>query len=247
MTPRRKRLPDAGRAALQLTAPTALSERFVAAQRERFQAVAEHAYFTRFGAEATPAQMRKALLGFYPLIEAFPRWMGTVLSRIDAGERPRAAEARDWYVRNITVEERHREWWIDCGIPLGLSPDDFTRHRPPAAMEAHQHFLFHVVHEGSVAEAAAALNYAVEGATGQWARRMRTAARARFQALGLRFDDRALRWVDAHAGYDDAHPAEALEVVKIFATDEASMAQAAEAAVRSLEYYAMALDEALRA
>ena len=50
-----------------------------------------------------------------------------------------------------------------------------------------------------------------------------------------------------HASYDDTHPAEALEVVKIFATDEASMARAADAAVRSLEYYEMALDDALRA
>src|SRR5205823_8893652 len=112
---------------------------------------------------------------------------------------------------------------------------------------AHQHFLFRVVHEGSVAEAAAALNYAVEGATGEWTRTMRSATRTRFEALGIRFDARALRWFDAHAEYDDQHPAEALEVVKIFATDEAAMARAAEAAVRSLEYYAMALDDVLRA
>jgi pyrroloquinoline quinone (PQQ) biosynthesis protein C len=224
-----------------------LSERFVAAQRERFQAVAEHPFFTRFDFEATSAQMRKGLLGFYPLIESFPRWMATVLSRIDAHQRPRAAEAREWYIRNISLEERHRQWWIDCGAPLGLEPRDFGLHRPTAAMEAHQHYLFHVVHEGTIAEAAAALNYAVEGATGSWTRIMRTAARSRLGVLGIRFEERALRWLDAHAGYDDLHPLEALEVVKIFATDEASMMQAAAAAVRSLEYYEMALDDALRA
>src|SRR5260221_10624581 len=58
---------------------------------------------------------------------------------------------------------------------------------------------------------------------------------------------RSDRRMDAHAEYDDRHPAEALEVVKIFATDEASMMRAAQAALRSLEYYEMALDDALRA
>ncbi len=238
---------SSGRSALQLTAPTELSESFLAVQRERFQAVAEHPFFTRYASEATPAQMRKALLGFYPLIDAFPRWMATVLSRIDPNERPRAGEAREWYGRNIVIEERHRDWWIDSGVPLGLKPDDFAAHRPTAAMEAHPNYLYRVVQTASVAEAAAALNYAVEGATGEWTRKMRTAARARFEALGIKFSNRALRWFDAHAEYDDRHPAEALEVVKIFATDEASMMRAAQAALRSLEYYEMALDDALRA
>jgi pyrroloquinoline quinone (PQQ) biosynthesis protein C len=232
---------------MKLTGPTALSERFLAAQREQFKAVAEHPFFTRFAKEATPAQIRKALLGFYPLIDDFPRWMATVLERIDPKERPRADEAREWYRRNIALEKRHRRWWIDCGVPVGLTKRDYAGHRPTAAMEAQQHYLYRVVHEGTVAEAAAALNYAVEGATGEWTRRMREAARTRYGALHLAFDDRALRWVDVHASYDDTHPAEALEVVKVFADDEASMARAADAAVRSLEYYVMALDDALRA
>ena len=234
-------------ARMTLTEPTKLSERFLAAQREPFKAVAEHTFFTHFAKEGTPAQIRKALLGFYPLIDSFPRWMATVLERIDPRERPRAGEARDWYRRNITIEKRHRRWWIDCGAPVGLTKRDYAVHRPTAMMEAQQHYLYRVVHEGTVAEAAAALNYAVEGATGEWTRRMRDAARTRYGTLKLDFDDRALRWVDVHASYDDTHPAEALEVVKIFATDEASMARAADAAVRSLEYYEMALDDALRA
>lgn len=232
---------------VELTPATELSERFLAAQREQFRAVAEHPFFTRFADQATPAQMRKGLLGFYPLIEAFPRHMAMVLSRIEAHSRPRADEARDWLMKNIAVEEKHREWWIDCGGPLGLAPADFAAHRPTPPMEAHQHYLWRVVREGSVAEAVAALNYAVEGATGEWTRKMRVATRARFEKLGIVFSDRALRWFDAHAEYDDKHPAEALEVVKIFAGDEAAMARAAAAAVRSLEYYRMALDDALLA
>jgi pyrroloquinoline quinone (PQQ) biosynthesis protein C len=231
---------------MRLTPPTELSSRFVAAQADAFAAVARHPFFTSFSSVTEP-QLRKALLGFYPLIESFPRMMATVLSRIEPAAFPRAGDAREWYLGNIAVEERHRAWWIDCGAPLGLTSADFTSARPSLAMEAQQHFLFRVVHEGSVAEAAAALNYAVEGATGEWTRALRSAARARFEALGLRFSKRALRWVDAHAAYDDKHPAEALEVVKIFAPDEVTMSRAATAAIRSLEYYAMALSDALAA
>ena len=228
---------------MELTAPTEWSERFVAAVRAPFEAVARHRFFTTYADEATPEQMRKALLGFYPLIEEFPRHMAMILSRIDAHARPRAAEARDWLMRNIAVEERHREWWIDCGKPLGLAAHDFARHVPPPQIEAHQHFLWRAVRERPVADAVAALNYAVEGATGEWTRKMRSAARERFEKLGIRFDPRSLKWFDAHAEYDDKHPVEALEVVKIFATDEPATLRAAAAAARSLEYYKLALDE----
>lgn len=229
---------------MKLTPDTVLSARFVAGQREALRAVAGHPFFSGF-ASVTQPQLRKALLGFYPLIESFPRMMATVLSRIDPAVSPRAGEAREWYLGNIALEERHRAWWIDCGAPLGLSAADFRSARPSVAMEAQQNFLFRIVHEGSVAEAAAALNYAVEGATGEWARALRAAVRARFEQLGLRFGKRALRWVDAHAAYDDKHPAEALEVIKIFASDEPAMTRATAAAIRSLEYYAMALTDAL--
>lgn len=230
---------------MKLTPATELTESFLAASREKFAAVARHPFFVDYERAATPEQMRKALLGFFPLIESFPRWMETVAARIEPQSAPRADEARDWYARNIRIEERHRDWWIDCGAPLGLREPDFAGARPTAIMEAHQHYLYRVVHEGSVAEAAAALNWAVEGATGDWTRGMRKATRARFEALGIRFSAKALRWFDAHAEYDDQHPLEALEVVKIFAPDAASMARAARAAERSLEYYKLALDDLL--
>src|SRR5207248_658579 len=122
-------------ARMTLTEPTKLSERFLAAQREPFKAVAEHPFFTRFAKEATPAQIRKALLGFYPLIDSFPRWMTAVLERIDAKASPRADEARKWYRRNIAVEKRHRNWWLDCGVPWGLTKRDYAAFHPTPAME----------------------------------------------------------------------------------------------------------------
>ena len=232
---------------LEITPNTALTELFLSAIRVQFDAVTGHRFFTRFKDEATLAQMRRGLLGFYGMIEIFPRLMSTILARIDPHERAGAAEARDWFIRNISLEERHREWWIDTGGALGLSERDFGRYRASAAMEAHRHYLYYVVHAGSIGEAVAAVNYAVEGATGIWTRQLRTSARARFQTLGIEFTPQTLRWFDVHAEYDDKHPMEALEIVKLYCPDEPSMTRAADAAARSLEFYAMALDDALRA
>lgn len=236
--PRRRR-------GLMLTGPTRLIESFREQVRAPLGTVAAHPYFARFGEHATPAQMKKALLGFYPLIEQFPQYMAAMLARIDGGSNARAEEARSWLMKNISVEERHREWWLDWGAPLGLSEADFVAHRPTARMEAHTHFLYYVARARPIGEAFAAVNYAVEGATGIWAREMCQSFRKRLSALGLAdVGGRAARWLDAHAEYDDAHPVEALELVKVFCPDARSMDLAAQAAVRSLEYYTLALDDA---
>ena len=221
---------------MKLTPPSELSEWFVAEVRPAMLAVAEHPFFAGFGS-VSEAQIRKALLGFYPLIESFPAWMSVVHRRLPEGD------AREWYARNIRVEKRHAKWWIDCGAPFGLTRADFVSAVSPAAMAAQREFLAAIVRDGSIAEAAAALNYAVEGATGEWTRVMQKSARDRYATLGLHFKDKALRWVDAHAAYDDLHPAEALEVVKAFADNGAV---AAKAAIRSLDLYRRALDELAR-
>jgi len=232
---------------MKVTAPTPLTDLFLERVRSPFDAVAGHGYFRGF-IEGTidAARCRKGLLGFYPLVEAFPRYMALTLARVGSHDRPRAEEARSWLMRNIATEERHRDWWVDLGRPLGLKPADFGAARPTAAMDAPNHYLFRVASTGSVAEAVAAVNYAVEGTTGVWTKRVAEAVPAMAGRLGLRVDARATRWLAAHADYDDRHPVEALEIVKVYAADEAEMGRAADAAVRSLEYMRIALDDALR-
>ena len=243
MRPRRKAVEG-----LEITPETALSRLFAERTRAPLDAVATHEYFRLFADEAiTRAQVEKGILGFYPLIEAFPRYMAITLARMDPHERPRAAEARGWLMRNIATEEKHREWWLDLGRPFGFAPEDFAAARPSAAMDVQNHFLFHVTSAGVIAEAIAANNFAVEGATGVWTKVVAAMSSATAKRLRIEVDERALRWLVAHADYDDLHPVEALEIVKIYATDEAAMERAAGSAVRSLEYYAMALDDALEA
>lgn len=235
------------RRGLQLTGDTALSLRFTRAVQPSFDAVARHPYFAAFARDLTLAQLHKGMLGFYPTVEAFPRFMAAILSRIEPRAEKRSNEARSWLMRNISVEEKHREWWVDAGEPLGLDEGHYLEHRPSAKMAAQSHFLFEMSHAAPIGEAVAAVNYAVEGATGVWAREMQSSFRTRLESLGLPATGRVVRWLDAHAQYDDIHPIEALEVVKIFCPGEAAMDRAAQAAVRSLDYYAMALDDALEA
>src|SRR5262249_11415193 len=114
-------------------------------------------------------------------------------------------------------------------------------------MDAPNRYLEQVAAKGSVAEAVAAVNYALEGATGVWTRATLPTLSALGERYGYRATGRSLRWLRAHARYDDRHPVEALEVVKVYATDRSAVAKAADAATRSLDYLGAALDDALAA
>ena len=199
---------------MHLTPATPLSELFAEIVRPQMDAVASHTLFRRLeDASVTLAQCRKGLLGFYPLVEAFPRYMSLTLAKVGSHDLPRAAEARAWLMNNIRTEAMHAKWWVDWGRPVGLEPADFAAAQPSAAMDAQNHFLFRVATTGTIAEAAAAVNYAVEGATGIWTKTVAPAIPRIGEKHGFELDRRAMRWLEAHADYDDAHPREALEVV----------------------------------
>lgn len=239
---------------MRLTEATALSKDFVERVRPAMDAVTNHDYFRRASdSSLTLAQARKALLGFYPLVEAFPRYMGLTLAKMESGDherdhdRARAGEARRWISTNVRTEARHARWWVDWGRGFGIAADEFSHARATADMDAPNRYLQQVASTGSVAEAVAAVNYALEGATGIWTRATLPALSHLGERYGYRATGRSLRWLRAHARYDDRHPVEALEVVKVYATDEAAVAKAASAAIRSLDYLAAALEDALAA
>jgi pyrroloquinoline quinone (PQQ) biosynthesis protein C len=231
---------------MDLTRPTPLSSAFVDEVHPAMCRVTEHEFFRRLSsARATLGQCRKGLLGFFPLVEAFPRYMGLTLERLGSDDRPRADEARAWLEENIRTEGRHARWWRDWGRAFGISADEFQHARATPAMDAPNHYLREVARSGSVAEAVAAVNYAIEGTTGVWTRTLLPSLPRLGETLGLALPERSLRWVRAHARYDDRHPIEALEIVKVFAADEATRSSAARAAIRSLEFLVAALDDAL--
>jgi pyrroloquinoline quinone (PQQ) biosynthesis protein C len=64
----------------------------------------------------------------------------------------------------------------------------------------------------SLAASLAAVNYGVEGATGEWSRILYES-----ESFAAQYPEQrrrgSLRWLQLHAAYDDEHPWEALEIV----------------------------------
>jgi Pyrroloquinoline quinone (Coenzyme PQQ) biosynthesis protein C len=163
--------------------------------------------------------------------------MGVTLGRTTFGRRPGDILARDWLIGNIRTEALHAQWYIDWAIGLGLSYEEMVDHRPGPEVAALQEYLWSMAYRGTLAEAFGAINYAIEGTTGEWTRLVMPAFRER-----LGDGDQALMWLTEHAEYDDAHPREALELIKITITGEEERQTVEEAIRLSLQLFRRGFD-----
>jgi pyrroloquinoline quinone (PQQ) biosynthesis protein C len=181
----------------------------MAARRER---VAGHRLFL---------QMRDAALSFgaarnffirvWPVIEQFPQYMGRNLAKLEYG-RAGHDLARVFLTRNVRVEQSHADYWVEWAEASGVLREDLLRGSQGAASAALPHWCWYVCDREPLATAMAATNYAIEGVTGEWAQRVCSSDRYA-QSLPQAKRKSGMRWLRAHARYDDAHPWEALEVV----------------------------------
>lgn len=208
-------------------------------------AIAGHPLFTAMAAgELTLARFRHALLNFYPLVGNFPHFMALTLARTHEVQAPGVLEARDWLINNIRIEQRHLYWYRDWAMGFGVSARELDECLPPPAMDAINHFLWHVNQRASIAESIAATNLAIEWATGDWTRSVVKGMRIYAERGEMVLDRRTMAWLRAHAHYDDAHPYEAMELVKRLCGDDAALQQKCfRAARRGMEYYLLALDD----
>jgi len=94
------------------------------------------------------------------------------------------------------------------GAGLGIEPQELYAHRAIPEVAALADWLWSVSYRGRLAEAVAAVNYAIEGPLASG--RNGCCRRSRPKRPG----GQATTWLRAHARYDDAHPHEALEIVK---------------------------------
>jgi pyrroloquinoline quinone (PQQ) biosynthesis protein C len=206
--------------------------------------ISGHPLFREMAAgELSPARFRHALLNFYPLVGNFPHYMALNLAKAHQGFRPGMLEARDWLINNIKIEQRHLYWYRDWATGFGISEEALDRACPPAAMDAVNHYLWHINQRGSVAEGIAATNLAIEWATGDWTVSVVHGMKSYAERGIARIDRRSMAWLRAHAHYDDAHPYEAMELIKHLCQGEAEQQSAHAAARRGMEYYLMALDD----
>jgi pyrroloquinoline quinone (PQQ) biosynthesis protein C len=158
---------------------------------------------------------RRVLCDFFLIVEGFPKYMALSLSKTTYGKRDGDARVRRWLLQNIAVEGRHAEWYLDWLEAVGVTPADAVAHVGcPEVRALHDH-LWESCANGSLAEGIAAANWAIEGVTGIWSRGVAPTFRG-YEHDGVRIDAKSMMWLNAHARYDDAHPDEALEALKLY-------------------------------
>lgn len=211
-------------------------------------AVVDHEIFRRMHEGALPpAAMRRFLAGFWPVIEQFPQYMAMNLLKVRYELGPAHALTRKYLIRNIRVEQNHVEYWIDWAHGHGMSRDDLLSGWRSGATDALSHWCWHTCERDSLSVAMAASNYAIEGATGEWAAFV---CGSPTYELGFPEDVRkaAMKWLRVHAHYDDTHPWEALEIIAMLNGHRAQQREIAkiEAAInKSYEYMRAAFDQCL--
>ena len=177
------------------------------------QRVVDHPLFALMRDAKLPlSALRRFLVGVWPTIEQFPRFMAMNLKKITYADSAGEDMARRYLIQNIRVEQKHAEHWVAWAASAGLTLNDLRTADDVEGMHALSHWCWYVCDTASLAVAIAATNYAVEGATGEWSCVVcSTDAYAQSIAPDIRVS--AMRWLRVHAEYDDTHPWEALEVI----------------------------------
>lgn len=155
---------------------------------------------------------RDFMVGVWPVIERFPGYMALNLLKTRYGRSQGENMARRWLVRNIRVEQNHADYWLDWAEGAGVSRDDVLNGTTPFGTEALANWCEEVSRSAPLAAGMIATNYAVEGATGQWAQLVYEST-AYAESFPKDIRAHSLRWLHLHAAYDDTHPWEALEIV----------------------------------
>jgi pyrroloquinoline quinone (PQQ) biosynthesis protein C len=206
--------------------------------------ITRSALFTNIANGTLPVEgVRFAIKNFYPVIESFPQYLGLMLGKAPQGQSKAAAAARQWVLENLHVEQRHAAWFVDLAAGFGLARSDFANPIvPPPEMDAINNYLWRICAQGTFVECLGAVNFAMEGPTADWTRFTRDGFRTYDGRHGVKFSARTMAWVDAHAVYDDDHVEGALRLMGLLAKTPTEQNAASAAALRSLQYYVMAIE-----
>ena len=210
--------------------------------------VVDHELFSLMRDARLPdSAMRRFLLGAWPTIEQFPQFMAMSLKKVNFGNSPGEDMARRFLIQNIRVEQKHAEHWIEWARSVDLSLADLRNGGDLHGIYALSHWCWYVCHRAPLAVAIAATNYAVEGATGEWA--CVVCSKSTYaDSLPAVMRGPATRWLRVHAEYDDTHPWEALDIIATLLGNAPPPAEieAVRRAIRtSYGYIEMGLDDSL--
>lgn len=155
---------------------------------------------------------RNFLVGAWPVVDQFPHYMALNLLKTRFGRSQGEDMARRWLIRNMRIEQNHAKYWRDWAVACGVSHEDLINGAAPPGTSSLSKWIFGVCERENLATAMAAANYAIEGATGEWAWSVVSTPDYE-NSFDKNVRRKATRWLRAHAEYDDVHPWEALEIV----------------------------------
>ena len=168
-----------------------------ASQKRR---VVQHELFSLMRDARLPLPvMQRFLVGVWPTIEQFPRFMAMNLKKAGYGEGAGVDMARRYLIQNIRVEQKHAEHWANWAGAAGLSLDDLRSGVDTEELQALAHWCWYVCDHADLAVAMAATNYAVEGATGEWSCVV-CSQDTYAKSLPEEVRSSATRWLRVHAG-----------------------------------------------
>jgi pyrroloquinoline quinone (PQQ) biosynthesis protein C len=181
-------------------------------------------------------KMRAWIIQLYPFIETFPKWIALIITKT---HDPRS---RGYMIDNLRMEKKHAEQWVNMAQGFGIDPYVLHTVEPLPEVEAITHWLWSINTRGSLAEAVGATNFSIEGVTQDIAKLMIKGFPYYDGKEGICLDKKAYWWAQAHSRYDDLHPEQALEVMKMYASTKELQEKAVFATQRSYEYLLMALE-----
>lgn len=194
------------------------------------QTVVDHELWDVMQASDTnPECTTRFMVGIWPVIERFPGYMAQSLLKTRYGRSEGDNLARRWLVRNIRVEQNHAEYWLHWAEGAGIPRERVLNGALPAGTQVLANWCDEISGQGTLAASIAAVNYAVEGATGEWSQILYE-SRDYVEQFPVSSRKHSLRWLQLHAAYDDKHPWEALEIVCTIMGESPTSAQVAHVA-----------------
>ncbi|MGH7207556.1 MAG: iron-containing redox enzyme family protein [Nitrospiraceae bacterium] len=179
-------------------------------------------------------QMRAWIIQLYPFIETFPKWIALNIAKT------RDSVSRGYMIDNVRMEKRHAEMWVYMAQGFGINPEELNTVEPLPEVDSLTHWLWSINTQGTLAEAVGATNYAIEGVTHDIAKLMLKGFPYYNGVEEVHLDKKSYWWAEAHARYDDLHPIQALEIMKLYTTTKDLEEKVTFATRRSLEYLLMA-------
>jgi pyrroloquinoline quinone (PQQ) biosynthesis protein C len=191
---------------------------------------------------------RNFLIGGWPVIDQFPLYMSMSLLKAPYGQSRGQDMARRWLIRNIRVEQNHAMYWMNWAMACGIKRKEVISVNVAPAITCLSHWCWRVCERENLAAAMAATNYAIEGASGEWASFIVSTPDYE-ESFPKEERRKAMHWLKAHATYDDDHPWEALEIICTIMGNNPPVQEIEhirQCVRNSYEYYHLALDYCMR-